>query len=73
MATNLHWRKSSYSVANSACIEVAIIREEHDGAGDPPTIAIRDSKSANSPVLTYRADAWRWFIDDIRAGRLRRP
>jgi len=60
------WWKSSYSVANSACVEVAVA----DGGA---SVLMRDSKNPSAAVLTYSRESWGLFIDDIRTGRLRRP
>jgi hypothetical protein len=61
-----NWHKSSYSVANSACVEVAV-------AEDAGHVMMRDSKDPTGAMLVYDRDVWLGFIDDIRAGRLRRP
>jgi hypothetical protein len=53
--------KSTRSVNNGACIEVARCDE---------TVAVRDSKSVVGPVLEFAVDSWAAFIADIRAGRL---
>jgi Domain of unknown function (DUF397) len=45
--------------ASSSCVEVATI-------GD--TIAIRDSKDPESPVLTYDRDEWQAFVAGVKAG-----
>jgi len=63
---SLEWRKSSYSVANSACVEVAISE-----GGD--AVFVRDSKDPHGGTLCYDRDTWRRLIEDIRADRLRRP
>lgn len=68
MTADLNWRKSSYSVANSACVEVAIIGSEPDPS---PAIAVRDSKNPSGAVLFFQSESWRWFIDDVRSGRIR--
>ncbi|MEO3754029.1 DUF397 domain-containing protein [Streptomyces sp. B6B3] len=55
------WFKSSYSQDNgTACVEVARLR---------PTarIAIRDSKSADGPVLTVPAAAFAAFVSTARS------
>ncbi|MFI1994842.1 DUF397 domain-containing protein [Actinoplanes sp. NPDC020271] len=59
------FKKSSYSVANSACVEVAI--DENRGV-----VMMRDSKDPAGAILHYESESWRAFIDDIRADRLRR-
>ncbi|GHH33710.1 DUF397 domain-containing protein [Streptomyces candidus] len=53
------WHKSSYSgTSGGECVEVA--------AGDCPSVPVRDSKNPSGPVLTFRADAWRAFVDGLR-------
>ena len=64
MTMGTQWRKSSHSVANSGCVEVAV------GEG---VVLVRDSKDITGPVLTYDFDAWRQFIADVRSDRIRRP
>jgi hypothetical protein len=73
MIENLKWRKSSYSVANSACLEIAVIRAGSEPTADIEAVALRDSKDPSGDFLIYHTESWRWFIDDIRAGRLQRP
>jgi uncharacterized protein DUF397 len=55
----MQWRKSSYSVNQGACIEVAVLA---DGGR-----AVRDSKDPASPVLRFTAREWRAFTDRIRS------
>ena len=60
------WRKSTYSVANSACVEIAL-------SADGDRVMMRDSKDPDGAVLTYGTEGWRSFIQDLREGRVRRP
>jgi hypothetical protein len=52
------WRRSS-SCAATGCLEVAF---------GPGTVSVRDSKRADSPVLTYDHQEWQAFIDGVRRG-----
>jgi hypothetical protein len=55
------WRKSSYSDSSGgACVEIA---------GISRTIAVRDSKDVNGPVLAFGRSAFRTFVGEIRTGR----
>ena len=50
--TGAMWRKSTRSGDNGGeCVEVA--------TNLPGTVAVRDSKNAAGPVLTFARDAWR--------------
>jgi hypothetical protein len=56
------WRKSSYSSNNGGtCVEVA--------DGFPDIAPVRDSKDPKGPALVFSADAWGFFISDVKAGR----
>jgi hypothetical protein len=55
------WFKSSFSVANSACVEV-----RQDGA----TVSMRDSKNRSAGMLMFTRGEWRAFVDNMRAGHL---
>ncbi|MFG3007599.1 DUF397 domain-containing protein [Streptomyces calvus] len=48
------FRKSSYSGAENACVEVA------DTAGNGR--AVRDSKRQDGPLLTVSRDSWQAFV-----------
>jgi hypothetical protein len=56
--THAQWRKSSYSSANGACIEVAHLRE---------AIAVRDSKDPAGPKLIFTRQAWAAFLEAAKA------
>lgn len=61
------WFKSSYSGSSgSDCVEAAFLC---GGAG----MAVRDSKDAHGPVLTFDTASFASFLDDVKAGRLDRP
>ncbi|MCF2526746.1 DUF397 domain-containing protein [Yinghuangia sp. KLBMP8922] len=50
------WRKSSYS-GDTGCVEVA--------AGTA-TVGVRDSKSADSPVIAVGREEWGTLLDAVR-------
>ncbi|MET8247872.1 DUF397 domain-containing protein [Streptomyces sp. NPDC005202] len=45
--------KSSHSSGNGECVEVA--------RNIPGTVAVRDSKDPDGPILTLSPVAWGWF------------
>jgi hypothetical protein len=52
------WRKSSYSGANGGnCVEVAATAR---------TVAVRDSKDPNGPVLAFGPYAWEQFAGQVK-------
>jgi hypothetical protein len=53
------WQRSS-RCANNGCVEVARV--------GPDAFAVRDSKRADSPVLTYDRQEWDAFIAGVKAG-----
>jgi hypothetical protein len=56
--SSAEWRKSSYSGNQGGdCVEVASLR---------PVVGVRDSKVADSPVITTPAEAWAAFLDATR-------
>ncbi|MFJ3282647.1 DUF397 domain-containing protein [Streptomyces halstedii] len=72
--TLLSWFKSSYSGSEGgACLEVAYDWHKSTHSSDqggncvevaahPAAVHIRDSKTANGPVLTVRPAAWTAFV-----------
>lgn len=55
---SIRWHRSSRCESDT-CVEVAHIDR---------TIAIRDSKDVNGPVLTFSAQEWAAFIAGVRNG-----
>lgn len=53
------WRKSRYSMNNGNCVEVASAAE---------VIMVRDSASRDALILSYSAQAWKAFVDGVKAG-----
>ena len=59
---NAIWRKSSYSGSNGGgCVEVAAL---------PGTVAVRDSKNPDGPMLTFSRAEWRTFTTALKTGAL---
>lgn len=52
-----YWRKSSYSLGNGECIEIA-----SSGDGD---VVVRDSKNPDRIVLSYDPVEWRAFLSKL--------
>jgi hypothetical protein len=52
------WRKSTLC-GNSSCIEVALLDD---------TVALRDSKNLEGPLLLFTHEEWATFIHGVRNG-----
>jgi hypothetical protein len=52
----VNWVKSSFSVNDGNCVEVAAVPER--GA------AVRDSQDPAGPMLRFTASAWRAFVNE---------
>ncbi|MFJ2174148.1 DUF397 domain-containing protein [Streptomyces sp. NPDC087851] len=58
------FKKSSYSVGQTDCVEVA--------RNIPGTVAVRDSKNQAGPVLLLTPAAWSAFAATVPAPRMSR-
>jgi hypothetical protein len=58
--SGLHWTKSSLSLSNGNCVEVARLPSDH--------IVIRNNKYAECPVLRSTTDEWSTFLGGVRNG-----
>ncbi|MFD5465500.1 DUF397 domain-containing protein [Kitasatospora sp. NPDC127059] len=59
-AVGLIWRKSSFSGAQSNCVEIAI--------GVVGVVPVRDSKDPDGPTLLFPAEAWASFLSGVKSG-----
>ena len=60
---NVAWRKSSYSGSNGGnCVEVAALPSD--------SLAVRDSKDPDGPVLTFSRAEWRSFTTVLKTATL---
>lgn len=66
----LTWRKSSFSANQTNCVEVAWHKSSYSGgqtncvevAHVPQAVAVRDSKNAPGPTLSFPITAWQTFL-----------
>jgi hypothetical protein len=56
--SSARWRKSSFSGMNG-CVEVAFLDD---------TVAVRDSKDRQGPVLVFTPAEWAAFLKGVRSG-----
>jgi Domain of unknown function (DUF397) len=54
------WRKSSFSMSNGDCVEVALLGDH---------VGVRDSHASAGPYLHFPSDVWTAFLQDIRGVR----
>lgn len=58
MNSEMVWRKSSHSTQDTACVEVA---------SEGRSIATRDSRRVDGPLLAFRDVAWLDFVGAVRS------
>lgn len=54
----VHWRKSSFSMANGNCVETALLT-----TGE---VAVRDSKAPDQGVLVFTPSEWQAFVAGVK-------
>lgn len=60
MNSDLVWRKSTFSMSNGHCIEVAGLP---DGG-----VAVRNSRHPEGPVLSFTPAEWAAFHSGVKSG-----
>jgi Domain of unknown function (DUF397) len=59
MASEIDWRKSSYSGGQGGnCVEVA---------DNESRVVVRDTRNRTGPVLRFTPDAWRRFAKQLKS------
>jgi Domain of unknown function (DUF397) len=53
----MNWRRSSFSMSNGHCVEVAL----RGGR-----VLVRDSKDPDGPVLSFSQAEWAGFLTDVK-------
>lgn len=61
LLTSAKWIKSSFSLSNGHCVEVASL------VGS--VVAVRDRKDQDHPVLRFAPDEWHAFLDNVCDGK----
>ncbi|GAB2700870.1 DUF397 domain-containing protein [Kitasatospora kifunensis] len=56
----IEWRKSSFSGAQSNCVET--------GRMVTGGMAVRDSKDPHGPALAFEGEAWQAFVASVQGG-----
>lgn len=64
LGSDAHWVKSSLSLSNGNCVEVANL----PGGG----IGVRDSKDSEGPFLRFTPGEWDAFLGGVRNGEFDR-
>ncbi|XTZ13382.1 DUF397 domain-containing protein [Micromonospora echinospora] len=59
----VRWRKSSHSGDEGACVEMAVVPDTIAVRDVTGTVAVRDSKDPDGPVLLFPPAAWTAFAD----------
>lgn len=60
----VQWRKSSFSGADSSCVELAFV---------PGGVALRDTKDRSLAPHLFDAAEWTAFLDGVRNGEFDLP
>ena len=60
MSSGPHWVKSSLSLANGNCVEVASL--------PGGMIGVRNSRDSAGPVLRFTPREWHAFLGGVRSG-----
>jgi molybdopterin biosynthesis enzyme len=61
------WRKSSYSVNDGACVEVATFTRMPKNADPEFAVQVRHSKKKDLMVLKFEPEAWSLFTAMVAA------
>ena len=64
LGSGLHWTKSSLSLSNGNCVEVASL--------PGGTIGVRNSRDTSGPVLRFTSAEWHAFLGGVRNGEFDR-